>query len=92
MDVKRGMEGNHGGIWHVVVGQAFGCSITNQTGHVCFFKLGRPMQKPFFVVAFQSLDDEANAMATQPEGEEEGKATDLADAGAALEGKDESKA
>lgn len=89
MAIKRGMEASNGGIWHVVVGQAFGCSITNQTGHVCFFKLQRPGQKPFFVVCFQSLDEEANAMSTMAGDAEEGKvaAADLADAGS-LEGKD----
>jgi len=71
MFIKRAMEGKLSGIWHCVVGQHYGCSLTNQTGHVCFFKIAKTGQKPFFVVCFQSLDEESNAMATAPEGEEE---------------------
>ena len=92
MSIKRAMEGKFSGIWHCVVGHHYGCSLTNQTGHVCFFKIAKTGEKPFFVVCFQSLDEEANAMATAPEGEEEelreSKGGDAEDEGP-LEGKED---
>ncbi len=91
MSIKRAMEAKFSGIWHCVVGQHYGCSLTNQTGYVCFFKIAKTGQKPYFIVCFQSLDEEANAVATAPEDEEEevleSKGGDGEDEGP-LEGKD----
>lgn len=69
--IKKKMESLHGGIWHCIVGTSYGVSVTNQTHYICFLKLGWKGEKPNFIVAFQSLDDETYAVENEPKEEDE---------------------
>lgn len=51
--VKKTLDENLGGTWHVVVGESFGCSVTHETKYIAFFQLGL-----VYFLVFRSLDDE----------------------------------
>ena len=63
--LKQALEAKYEGCWHTVIGRSFGCSLANETGFLCFFKIGLTN-----VVVFRTLDEEAHAQANAPlEGE-----------------------
>eukprot|EP01138_Halocafeteria_seosinensis_P013013 gb/GECG01013291.1/.p1 GENE.gb/GECG01013291.1/~~gb/GECG01013291.1/.p1 ORF type:complete len:157 (+),score=43.36 gb/GECG01013291.1/:1-471(+) len=69
--IKKKMESLHGGIWHCIAGTSYGVSVTNQTHYICFFKLAWKGEKPTYIVAFQSLDEETYAVENEPKEEDE---------------------
>lgn len=50
--IKHALEGTAGGLWHVVVGYAFGLSVSHENNALILFKIGRAN-----VLAFQTFDD-----------------------------------
>jgi dynein light chain LC8-type len=54
--LKRQFEEAYKGTWHAIVGKSFGCSVTNETGYLIFFRIGKVN-----ILLFQSLDEEAPA-------------------------------
>ena len=51
--MKKDLDEQLTGTWHVVVGESFGCSVTHETKFIAFFQLGLT----YFLV-FRSLDDD----------------------------------
>jgi dynein light chain LC8-type len=76
--IKKALEKAFDGIWHCIVGKSYGCSITNQTNYLCFFKITGKDTQPTYVLVFQSLDEEAHAMASAHSG---GKEREMEDEG-----------
>uniref|UniRef100_A0A7S2UW34 Dynein light chain n=1 Tax=Fibrocapsa japonica TaxID=94617 RepID=A0A7S2UW34_9STRA len=50
-EVKRHFDEKYGGTWHCVVGRNFGCSVTNETRYLLFFKIEQT-----FVLLFKSQE------------------------------------
>ena len=50
--VKRAMEAETGDLWHVIVGSAFGASVSHEAGCYASFRLG-----PTCFLAWSSLDE-----------------------------------
>ena len=50
--MKQALEAAHGGLWHVVIGNAFGLSVSHDSNALLLFKIGRVN-----VLAFQTFDD-----------------------------------
>jgi hypothetical protein len=50
--VKKALEAHNGGLWHVVIGGAFGASVAHETHHFVLFRVGK-----VHVLAFQSFDE-----------------------------------
>lgn len=50
--VKKALEENYGGVWHVVVGTSFGMSVSHDNHCLVVFKIGKT-----HFLAFQSFDD-----------------------------------
>lgn len=53
-EIKRALENAFSGLWHVIVGVAFGLSVTHETHALLLLRAGQT-----HVLAFQSLDDSA---------------------------------
>jgi dynein light chain LC8-type len=51
--LKRACETEYKGTWHCIVGRSFGCSVTNETNHLLFFRKGK-----MTVLAFQTRDED----------------------------------
>jgi len=51
--VKKTLDEELTGTWHVVVGESFGCSVTHETKFIAFFQIGL-----VYFLVFRSLDDE----------------------------------
>ena len=67
--IKKLLEKEFDGMWHVIVGACFGLSITNETKRLLFFRTGLA-----YVVVFRTLDEEKQAIdnAPPPEGDDDG--------------------
>lgn len=65
--LKRRIEEHAGGLWHALIGQSFGVSITTQTNYMGFFKASRFRAPPLHILAFQTLDEQAWALEHAPE-------------------------
>lgn len=50
--VKKALEASNGGLWHVVIGNAFGLSVSHENNALILFRIGKVN-----VLAFQSFDD-----------------------------------
>lgn len=51
--MKKTLDEELTGTWHVVVGESFGCSVTHETKFIAFFQIGL-----VYFLVFRSLDDE----------------------------------
>lgn len=51
--IKKALDEQLTGTWHVVVGESYGCSVTHETKFIFFFKIGL-----VHYLMFRSLDDE----------------------------------
>lgn len=52
MTVKKGMEAAYGGLWHCVVGLAFGLSVSHEASCLTLFRLGK-----VHYLVFQTFDE-----------------------------------
>ena len=52
MYVKHKLEAHDGGLWHVIVGNAFGASVAHEGGMMLVFSVGRTN-----FMAFSSFDE-----------------------------------
>lgn len=55
--MKKSLEAQFGGLWHVVLGVAFGASVTHESAALTLFKIGKVN-----VLAFQTFDDASLVM------------------------------
>lgn len=51
-NIKRQLEAQFGGLWHVILGQSYGCSVAHEAGMIVSFRIGRTA-----VTAFSSFDE-----------------------------------
>lgn len=50
--LKRALEANNGGLWHVVIGSSFGMSVSHENNALLLFRIGKA-----HILAFQTFDD-----------------------------------